>query len=88
MGTAIVVTSGKGGAGKSTVSLGLAAHFAAEGARVLLIDCEKFGRTALLTYAQISDFDAIVTERVPAPEYAKACQDGGTELIIANEDGE
>ena len=55
---------------------------------VLLIDCEKFGRTALLTYAQISDFDAIVTERVPAPEYAKACQDGGTELIIANEDGE
>lgn len=55
---------------------------------VLLIDCEKFGRTALLTYAQISDFDAIVTERVPAPEYAKACHDGGTELIIANEDGE
>ena len=40
MGTAIVVTSGKGGAGKSTVSLGLAAHFAAEGARVLLIDCD------------------------------------------------
>ena len=55
---------------------------------VLLIDCEKFGPTALLTYAQISDFDAIVTERVPAPEYAKACQDGGTELIIANEDDE
>ena len=29
MGTAIVVTSGKGGVGKSTVSLGLASQFAA-----------------------------------------------------------
>lgn len=55
---------------------------------VLLIDGEKFGRTALLTYAQISDFDAIVTECMPAPEYVKACQDGGTELIIAGADGE
>lgn len=40
MGTAIVVTSGKGGVGKSTVSLGLAAQFAAGGARVLLMDCD------------------------------------------------
>lgn len=38
MGTAIVVTSGKGGVGKSTVSLGLAAQFAANGERVLLVD--------------------------------------------------
>ena len=36
MGTAIVVTSGKGGVGKSTVSLGLASQFAAGGERVLL----------------------------------------------------
>ena len=40
MGSAIVVTSGKGGVGKSTVSLGLAAHFGACGERVLLIDCD------------------------------------------------
>ena len=38
MGTAIVVTSGKGGVGKSTVSLGLASQFAAGGERVLLLD--------------------------------------------------
>lgn len=50
---------------------------------VLLLDSEKFGRTALLTYAQIADFDAIVTERMPAPEYERACRDAGTELIIA-----
>ncbi|MGN0478352.1 MAG: P-loop NTPase [Hominenteromicrobium sp.] len=40
MGTAIVVTSGKGGVGKSTVTLGLAAQFAANGERVLLVDCD------------------------------------------------
>ena len=40
MGSAIVVTSGKGGVGKSTVSLGLAAQFAANGERVLLVDCD------------------------------------------------
>ena len=40
MGTAIVVTSGKGGVGKSTVSLGLASQFAAGGERVLLLDCD------------------------------------------------
>ena len=41
MGTAIVVTSGKGGVGKSTVSLGLASQFAAGGERVLLLDCDS-----------------------------------------------
>lgn len=40
MGTAIVITSGKGGVGKSTVTLGLAAQFAADGERVLLVDCD------------------------------------------------
>lgn len=40
MGSAIVVTSGKGGVGKSTVSLGLASRFAAGGERVLLVDCD------------------------------------------------
>ena len=53
------------------------------GKSVLLLDSEKFGRTALLTYAQIADFDAIVTERMPAPEYERACREAGTELIIA-----
>ena len=49
----------------------------------MLLDSEKFGRTALLTYAQIADFDAIVTERMPAPEYERACREAGTELIIS-----
>ena len=40
MGLVSVVTSGKGGVGKSTVSLGLASQFAAGGERVLLLDCD------------------------------------------------
>ena len=51
---------------------------------VLLLDSDKFGRTALLTYAQISDFDSIVTERMPGEEYARACAEAGTELIVAD----
>lgn len=40
MNTVTVITSGKGGVGKSTVSAGLGAALAARGKRVLLIDCD------------------------------------------------
>lgn len=40
MGNSVVITSGKGGAGKSTVSVGLGRALAARGRRVLLIDCD------------------------------------------------
>lgn len=52
---------------------------------VLLLDSEKFGRAALLTYAQIADFDTIITERMPAPDYVRACREAHTELLIAGE---
>ena len=38
MGLVTVITSGKGGAGKSTVSVGLGCTLAKNGKRVLLID--------------------------------------------------
>jgi septum site-determining protein MinD len=40
MGRVTVITSGKGGVGKSTVSVGLAASLSKMGRRVLLIDCD------------------------------------------------
>ena len=41
MGYCYAVTSGKGGTGKSTVSVGLATAFAAKGKRTLLIDMDE-----------------------------------------------
>ena len=40
MGASIVVTSGKGGVGKSTVVVGLSRALASRGRRVLMIDCD------------------------------------------------
>lgn len=40
----IIVTSSKGGIGKSTVSLGVASALAAAGKRVLLVDCDAGNR--------------------------------------------
>lgn len=40
MNAVTVITSGKGGAGKSTITAGLGAALAARGKRVLLIDCD------------------------------------------------
>ncbi len=40
MGVSTVITSGKGGVGKSTVSVGLGRALAGKGRRVLLIDCD------------------------------------------------
>lgn len=40
MGSSWVITSGKGGVGKSTITVGLGRAMAARGRRVLLIDCD------------------------------------------------
>jgi septum site-determining protein MinD len=40
MGVSIVITSGKGGVGKSTVTVGLGRALAQRGRRVLLVDCD------------------------------------------------
>ena len=37
--------------------------------KFLLIDNSKFGRSALMTYAQVSDFNAIITNHITSPEY-------------------
>ena len=40
MGTAIVITSGKGGVGKSNMAVNLAVHFTRMGKRVIILDAD------------------------------------------------
>jgi len=47
MAVTLVVSNRKGGAGKTTVSVNLAAEFAAQGRRVLLIDLDSQGHCAM-----------------------------------------
>lgn len=41
--------------------------------RILLVDAEKFDRTAMLTYAKLSDFSTLVTDREPPENYRTYC---------------
>lgn len=49
----------------------------------ILADSSKFNQSALVSVCRFSDVDAIVTERVPGPEYSVALQDAGTQLLVA-----
>lgn len=93
MGTAIVVTSGKGGVGKSTVSLGLAAQFAANGERVLLIDCDaglrSLDRMTGVEEALVFDSSDVVAGRCAPAEAIYPCGAmPGVSLMPAPANGE
>ena len=49
MSTAIVITSGKGGTGKTSITGGVASCLAALGHRVLCIDMDRTSATAIIT---------------------------------------
>ena len=53
MGIATVITSGKGGVGKSTVTVGLGRALAQRGRRVLLVDCDAGLRSLDLSLIHI-----------------------------------
>ena len=71
MGVSVVVTSGKGGVGKSTVALGLGRSLAQKGRRVLLVDCDAGLRSLdRMTGAEenlVFDISDVVFGRLPAP---------------------
>ncbi len=69
MGTAILVTSGKGGTGKTTVTAGVAACLAALGKRVLCVDLDiglrKLDLVLGLTDRAAMDFSDVIAFRCP-----------------------
>ncbi len=50
---------------------------------VLLIAEAKFGVTGLMTFAQLSDFDALVTDAQPDAGVRRQLEESGVELIVA-----
>lgn len=77
MGAVTVITSGKGGVGKSTVTAGLAAAFSARGKRVLLIDCDA-GLGCLdhilgVSEQRVFDLADIVSGRAEPADAVYAC---------------
>lgn len=52
---------------------------------VLLIAGAKFGVTGLMTFAQLRDFDALVTDERPDAEACRLLAENGVELIVAGE---
>lgn len=52
---------------------------------VLLIAQSKFGVTGLMTFAQLSDFDILITDEAPAPEDQARLKSSGARLIIAGQ---
>lgn len=84
MGIATVITSGKGGVGKSTVTVGLGRALAQRGKRVLLVDCDA-GLRSLDRMTGVEEglvFDAadVVFARCAPAEAIYPC--GGTEGLF------
>nr|WP_278250393.1 DeoR/GlpR family DNA-binding transcription regulator [Paracoccus fontiphilus] len=52
---------------------------------VLLVNHTRFGRSALHALADLTDFDAIITDAVPAPEDRAAIDRAGLRLTIARD---
>ncbi len=52
-------------------------------ASYLLLDSQKFGQTAMLTYASPEKFRGIITEARPDESYIAALEAAGTQLILA-----
>lgn len=56
---------------------------AAAGQVNILLDSSKFGRHALLTFADLAQVGCIVTNQGPAPEYADAVRRAGVRIVVA-----
>ncbi len=93
MGISTVITSGKGGVGKSTVSVGLGRALARRGRRVLLIDCDaglrSLDRMTGTEENLVFDISDVVYGRCAPAEAIYPCADEpGLFLLPAPSSGE
>ncbi len=51
--------------------------------RYLLVDSSKFDTNSLMTFAELSEFDVIITDAMPEPKYVEYCEKAGIDLIVA-----
>ncbi|MCR4907602.1 MAG: DeoR/GlpR family DNA-binding transcription regulator [Lachnospiraceae bacterium] len=49
----------------------------------LLADSSKFGKSALMTYGMVDDFDAIITDRKPESSFQEGCRERNCKIIVA-----
>lgn len=90
MGIATVITSGKGGVGKSTAAVGLGRALAARGRRVLLVDCDAglrgLDRLSGTESELVYDISDVVFGRCSPAQAIYPCQEAGDRRAESPED--